>query len=198
MMVTMKLSILAIAQLLLKGPENVDSFQHHLPCSSFNCRTRKIKSFSVIYADAQHPPSHLSGAVPGQNIGNSSNNNGADFLNSIGGDLSIESTTDHKDTIRRNKKIEKNKRKVTAAVTALLGACTALIAFSGEGAWRYYLAGGICAAISHAVTTPVDVIKVRKVSLFLFFIKWPSAFLHCTKLFNLFNIYDPIDTETGR
>ena len=58
-------------------------------------------------------------------------------------------------------KIAKNKIKVASAVTALFVAFSTLIACSGKGAWRYYLAGGICAAISHAITTPVDVIKVR-------------------------------------
>ena len=32
----------------------------------------------------------------------------------------------------------------------------------GSGDWRYYLAGGICAAASHIVPVPVDVVKTRK------------------------------------
>jgi len=32
----------------------------------------------------------------------------------------------------------------------------------GAGGWRYYLAGGICAAVSHLVPVPVDVVKTRK------------------------------------
>lgn len=31
---------------------------------------------------------------------------------------------------------------------------------SGPGSWRYYLAGGICASVSHTITTPIDVVKV--------------------------------------
>jgi hypothetical protein len=31
---------------------------------------------------------------------------------------------------------------------------------SSPGSWRYFLAGGLCAASSHAIPTPVDVIKV--------------------------------------
>lgn len=27
--------------------------------------------------------------------------------------------------------------------------------------WRYFLAGGICAATSHGITTPIDVVKVN-------------------------------------
>jgi len=37
-----------------------------------------------------------------------------------------------------------------------------LIRASGPGAWRYYLAGGICAATSHSIPVPVDVVKTRK------------------------------------
>ncbi|GMI23674.1 hypothetical protein TrCOL_g12526 [Triparma columacea] len=31
-----------------------------------------------------------------------------------------------------------------------------------EGSWRYFAAGGICASFSHAVATPIDVIKTRQ------------------------------------
>jgi hypothetical protein len=48
-----------------------------------------------------------------------------------------------------------------ASVGAIL-AFTGLITFSGAGAWRYYLAGGICAAASHAIPVPIDVVKTRK------------------------------------
>jgi len=41
-------------------------------------------------------------------------------------------------------------------------AATLLVIGSGPGAWRYYLAGGICATISHSFTTPIDVIKTRQ------------------------------------
>ena len=27
--------------------------------------------------------------------------------------------------------------------------------------WRYFLAGGICAACSHGITTPIDVVKTK-------------------------------------
>jgi len=35
-----------------------------------------------------------------------------------------------------------------------------LIQIAGPGKWKYFLAGGICAATSHAITTPIDVVKV--------------------------------------
>lgn len=38
----------------------------------------------------------------------------------------------------------------------------ALLFISAPGAWRYFCAGGICAATSHAIPTPIDVIKTRK------------------------------------
>mmetsp|Transcript_1794 Transcript_1794/g.2658 ORF Transcript_1794/g.2658 Transcript_1794/m.2658 type:complete len:477 (-) Transcript_1794:522-1952(-) len=37
-----------------------------------------------------------------------------------------------------------------------------VVSLSGPGAWRYYVAGGICASVSHAITTPIDVVKTRQ------------------------------------
>ena len=37
-----------------------------------------------------------------------------------------------------------------------------LYQISGAGTWRYYLAGGMCAAISHTIPVPIDVVKTRK------------------------------------
>jgi solute carrier family 25 phosphate transporter 3 len=51
-----------------------------------------------------------------------------------------------------------------------------LLHISGKGAWRYYLAGGICAATSHAITTPIDVVKTRmQVDSRLAHLKTPDA-----------------------
>jgi len=54
----------------------------------------------------------------------------------------------------------------TASLVAFLAAFVvafyALIHASGPGAWRYYLAGGICAAVSHTIPVPIDVVKTRK------------------------------------
>jgi hypothetical protein len=50
---------------------------------------------------------------------------------------------------------------VTAA--GLAGMIFLLISKSAiEGSWRYFAAGGICASFSHAVATPIDVIKTRQ------------------------------------
>jgi hypothetical protein len=55
----------------------------------------------------------------------------------------------------------------TADVAVLAGTTTfaaislfALITLSAPGSWRYFLAGGICAATSHAIAVPIDVVKV--------------------------------------
>ena len=39
-----------------------------------------------------------------------------------------------------------------------------LLTYSGAGSWRYFVAGGICAAASHAIPTPIDVVKVSACS----------------------------------
>ncbi len=62
---------------------------------------------------------------------------------------------------KRKLKKRTNRMKVSATVSVMFTSLLLLIYLSGPGQWRYYLAGGICAAISHAITTPVDVIKVR-------------------------------------
>ena len=81
----------------------------------------------------------------------------------------------------------------TTASTLLLAALVGLVAASGPGGWRYYVAGGLCAAISHGIATPIDVVKVRtmcpsrlfqkvKVSIWIdthFFETW---FLHSPQL----------------
>ena len=40
-----------------------------------------------------------------------------------------------------------------------------LLSASGPGGWRFYLAGGVCAATSHAIATPIDVVKVTEYSI---------------------------------
>lgn len=48
-----------------------------------------------------------------------------------------------------------------AKVTVLFSLVVlAVLKMSPNGCWRYYLAGGICASTSHAITTPIDVVKV--------------------------------------
>jgi solute carrier family 25 (mitochondrial phosphate transporter), member 3 len=60
--------------------------------------------------------------------------------------------------ITRNDKVV-----LASAAMATVVAFVALLSASGaNGAWRYYLAGGICAATSHAVPVPVDVVKTRQ------------------------------------
>ena len=49
---------------------------------------------------------------------------------------------------------------VGTSIIAIL-VCAGVLSASGPGGWRYYLAGGICAATAHAIATPIDVVKVR-------------------------------------
>jgi len=51
---------------------------------------------------------------------------------------------------------------IGVTVASLTAFMSVLMKFSGPGAWRYYLAGGVCAAVSHAIPVPIDVIKTRK------------------------------------
>ena len=50
--------------------------------------------------------------------------------------------------------------KMATVSVSLLLVLLGLLSASGPGGWRYYVAGGMCAAISHAIATPIDVVKV--------------------------------------
>lgn len=53
-------------------------------------------------------------------------------------------------------------RTFLAKITVLFSLVVLVVLkMSPSGSWRYYLAGGICASTSHAITTPIDVVKVR-------------------------------------
>lgn len=49
---------------------------------------------------------------------------------------------------------------MTSTLLAVALSLYAAISLASPGAWRYFAAGGICAATSHAIPTPIDVIKV--------------------------------------
>ena len=52
---------------------------------------------------------------------------------------------------------------ITVSGVSLAGILLLLITKSTlDGSWRYFLAGGLCACFSHAVATPIDVIKTRQ------------------------------------
>jgi len=61
-----------------------------------------------------------------------------------------------------NKAIKSNKMNFWLSISGIFMAFFVLLITLGPGAWRYFLAGGLCSAISHGITTPVDVIKTRK------------------------------------
>lgn len=67
-----------------------------------------------------------------------------------------------KSTIEHDHVTTFDKIALTASVGLSVSAVYAMLAFSSPGAWRYFLAGGVCAATSHAIPTPVDVVKVSR------------------------------------
>lgn len=54
-----------------------------------------------------------------------------------------------------------DKVSMTVTATTVIVSFALLLKLSGPGAWRFFLAGGLCAAASHAIPTPIDVVKVR-------------------------------------
>ena len=63
---------------------------------------------------------------------------------------------------------------------------TGLISVSGPGGWRYYLAGGTCAAVSHGITTPIGE-SSRVLFGFILRLFWLGLFyaFSCTGTFSL-------------
>jgi solute carrier family 25 (mitochondrial phosphate transporter), member 3 len=51
---------------------------------------------------------------------------------------------------------------LVTSCSGLLIASLLLMSLTRPGCWRYYMAGGICAAFSHAVPVPIDVVKTRQ------------------------------------
>ena len=78
-------------------------------------------------------------------------------------------TKDEKKKASKSNKVQHAQNEITSADRAVLwtalagivAAFAAVTQISGPGAWKYYVAGGICAAFSHGITTPIDVVKVH-------------------------------------
>ena len=51
---------------------------------------------------------------------------------------------------------------IVASGAAIVLALVGIAGLAGNGGWRYFLSGGICASFSHAIATPIDVIKTRQ------------------------------------
>jgi hypothetical protein len=83
-------------------------------------------------------------------------------------------TKDEKKKASKSNKVQHAQNEITSsdkavlwtAVAGIVAAFAAVTQISGPGAWKYYVAGGICAAFSHGITTPIDVVKVNS----LFFV----------------------------
>jgi hypothetical protein len=86
---------------------------------------------------------------------------GGDDSNSTG-ELQISWDMVLKDTLAHEHMSRKDQVTLALVSVGSILAFTGLITFSGPGAWRYFLAGGICAAASHAIPVPIDVVKTRK------------------------------------
>lgn len=55
-----------------------------------------------------------------------------------------------------------DKIRIATVLGCAMSAVLAIVLKSSPGSWRFFLAGGLCAAISHTIPTPVDVVKTRK------------------------------------
>ena len=60
----------------------------------------------------------------------------------------------------------KDKSIITVTTMAAALGFIGLLKATGPEGWRFFLAGGICAATSHAITNPIDVVKVNSCWLF--------------------------------
>jgi len=55
-----------------------------------------------------------------------------------------------------------NRLRVLAILACAINIFLVVVLKSLRGSWRFFLAGGLCAAISHTIPTPIDVVKTRK------------------------------------
>ena len=107
---------------------------------------------------------HLEGELP--NLSDGSHHH-SDHLGISATTSPVAISLDQNGTVLIQQKTEQpikhqpNDRAAIAGITLFLSlAVGAVLKWSPPGCWRYYLAGGICASTSHAITTPIDVVKV--------------------------------------
>jgi len=55
-----------------------------------------------------------------------------------------------------------DKIRIATVLGCAMSVVLAIVLKSSPGSWRFFLAGGLCAAISHTIPTPIDVVKTRK------------------------------------
>ena len=60
-----------------------------------------------------------------------------------------------------------------------IGAFLAIVLKSSPGSWRFFLAGGLCAAFSHTIPTPIDVVKVSAKNLVIIKYKKEQLTYYC-------------------
>jgi solute carrier family 25 (mitochondrial phosphate transporter), member 3 len=66
------------------------------------------------------------------------------------------------DVLQHTEVTAQDKRILALTLSAAVFVFAGLVKASGRGSWRFYLAGGLCAAISHTIPVPIDVVKTRK------------------------------------
>jgi hypothetical protein len=115
------------------------------------CSIRKTILYSVS-PDLADVEDHNAPTTDVQAPSNSNNAYAKSYLKS----LQHSETVPHGDTITGA-----DKTVLGVGTTVMVLGFIALLLGSGPGGWRYFLAGGVCAATSHAVATPIDVVKVR-------------------------------------
>lgn len=109
-----------------------------------------------------------SGVSPGSDISHhQQQHQGLDIAATSAASDSVSKDEKKKKTSKKNK-VQHAQNEITSAdkavlwttVAGIVAAFAAVTQVSGPGAWKYYVAGGICAAFSHGITTPIDVVKV--------------------------------------
>mmetsp|Transcript_10709 Transcript_10709/g.25536 ORF Transcript_10709/g.25536 Transcript_10709/m.25536 type:complete len:499 (-) Transcript_10709:48-1544(-) len=135
--------------------------------TSHNRRFRRHRAISVPFNAATNP-------TPPQSPFSSSSNEGPNESTSSSSWDEIFATTavstnNHNGMVGNQQQLPKHdeltvvdKSIIVGCATFVVVAFTTILRVSEPGSWRYFLAGGMCAMVSHAIPTPIDVIKTRK------------------------------------
>ena len=138
--------------------------------SSHNRRFRRHRAISVPFNAATNP------TPPRSPFSSSSNQEPNEPTSSSSWDdifatTAAASTNNHSGMVGRQQQLQQlqkhdeltvvDKSIIAGCATFVVTAFTTILRVSEPGSWRYFLAGGICAMVSHAIPTPIDVIKVR-------------------------------------
>jgi hypothetical protein len=128
--------------------------------SSHNRRFRRHRATLVPFNAATNPTppqsSFLSSSSNEEQKQNQYDSSSSwDDIYSVG---TVEEPQHHDDLTVADKSI------LVGCATFTILAFASILRLSEPGSWRYFLAGGICAMVSHAIPTPIDVIKASHLS----------------------------------